>query len=455
MASAKRMTQGSPFRLILFFMIPFLIGNIFQQLYGIADSAIVGQFLGVNAFAGVNVALVAMFTLISFSIGLGGGFTIVLAQRFGAKSKMGVRKCVTTSIYLGLFSSIFITIAGIFLSESILIAMNTPSEIFDFAHEFMILSCIGVPSLIAYNLLAGILKGIGNSKTVLYYLILVVILNVGLDYVGVAILGMGVAGAAWATTLSQVISSILCGIYMFKKYDFLRPRKRDWRISRAYILKHIKIALPMAIEFSVTSLGIMFLQSAVNECGAETVAGCSAAFKVENILIVSFISLASAVATYTAQNLGAKKYGRIVSGVKVNLAVGMTMCFLCAALIIVFWDQLIGLFIGGDEYAVRDAARQYIHIAIFNYPVLCLLMTFRAIIQALGKTFTPIVSGISEVFVRSIGAHILASLFGYVGVCCAAVLSWYIACLIIMSSYVFTICRLKKRLTAKNIAKKC
>ena len=134
MASAKRMTQGSPFRLILFFMIPFLIGNIFQQLYGIADSAIVGQFLGVNAFAGVNVALVAMFTLISFSIGLGGGFTIVLAQRFGAKSKMGVRKCVTTSIYLGLFSSIFITIAGIFLSESILIAMNTPSEIFDFAH---------------------------------------------------------------------------------------------------------------------------------------------------------------------------------------------------------------------------------------------------------------------------------------------------------------------------------
>ena len=450
MAGAKRMTEGSPFRLILFFMIPFLIGNIFQQLYGIADSAIVGQFLGVNAFAGVNVALVAMFVLLSFSLGLGGGFTIVLAQRFGAKSKVGVRKCVTTSIYLAVFVSIFITVIGIFLSETILHIMNTPSEVFGFAHEFMILSCIGVPSLIAYNLFAGILKGIGDSKTALYFLIFVAILNVGLDYVGVAILGMGIAGAAWATTLSQVISSILCGIYMFKKYEFLRPRKRDWKISRFYVLKYIKIALPMAIEFSVTSLGIMFLQSAVNQCGAQTVAGCSAAFKVENILIVSFISLASAVATYTAQNLGAKKYERIISGVKVNLAVGMTMCFLCMALIIVFWDQLVGLFISSDEYAVRDAARQYIHIAIFNYPILCLLMTFRAIIQALGKTFPPIVSGISEVFVRSIGAHILASLFGYVGVCCSEVLSWYIACLIIMSSYIFTICRLKKRLKAKG-----
>ncbi len=450
MASAKRMTEGSPFRLILFFMIPFLIGNIFQQLYGIADAAIVGQFLGVNAFAGVNVAWVAMLTLISFSIGLGGGFTIVLAQRFGARSKVGVRKCVTTSIYFTVFSSICITVIGIIFSRSILLAINTPSEIFEFAHEFMILSCIGVPSLIAYNLFAGILKGIGDSKTALYFLIFVAILNVGLDYVGVAILGMGIAGAAWATTLSQVISSILCAIYMFKKYEFLRPRKRDWKISRAYILKHIKIALPMAIEFSITTIAMIFLQSAVNTFGTDIVAGCSAAFKVESILIFSFISLASAVATYIAQNLGAKKYGRIVSGVKVNLVLGMTMCFLCAALMVLFWDQLVGLFISSDENAVRDAARQYINIAIFSYPILCLLMTFRAIIQALGRTIPPIMSGISEVFVRSIGAHILASLFGYVGVCCAAVLSWYIACLIIMSSYIFTICRLKKRLKSRS-----
>ena len=148
MSDARRMTKGSPFRLILFFMIPFLIGNVFQQLYGIADSAIVGQFLGVNAFAGVNVASVAIFTLISFSIGLGSGFTIVLAQRFGARSKVGVRKCVTTSIYLGLFSSIIITIAGIFLTRPILIAMNTPSEVFDFAYEFMFIFCCGIQPFI-------------------------------------------------------------------------------------------------------------------------------------------------------------------------------------------------------------------------------------------------------------------------------------------------------------------
>ena len=455
MASARRMTQGSPLRLILFFMVPFLIGNIFQQLYGIADAAIVGQFLGVNAFAGVNVALVAMFVLLSFSIGLGGGFTIVLAQRFGAKSKVGVRKCVTTSIYFAVVVSIFITVIGIFLAEPILHIMNTPSEVFDVAHEFMILSCIGVPSLIAYNLFAGMLKGIGDSKTALYFLIFVAVLNVLLDYFGVVTLNMGVAGAAWATTLSQVISSVLCAIYMFRKYEFLRPRKRDWKISRLYVLKYIKIALPMAIEFSITTIGIMFLQSAVNNFGTDTVAGYSAAMKIESILIVSFISLASAVSTYVAQNLGAKRYERIVRGVKVNLVVGMAMCFVCGLFMFLFWDQSVGLFIGGVNDEAYFAARQYINIAIFNYPILCLLMTFRAIIQALGRTLTPILGGFSEILMRSIGAHILASLFGYVGVCCAAVLSWYIACLIIMSSYIFTICRLKKRLEEKNIMKKC
>ena len=444
------MTKGEPFKLIFFFMVPVLIGNIFQQLYSIVDSMIVGQLLGVEAFAGVSVAAAVMCISSSLIMGFSGGFTIVLAQRFGRGSKPGVRRCVVTSVYIGAVVSAVITVVGILVSGSFLDLINTPDEVFEIARVYMVASCLGLPAMMAYNVFSGISRGLGDSKIPLYFLILTSILNVGFDYLAIAFLGLGVVGASVATTLGNVISSVLCAIYIFKKYQFVKPKRRDWKLSWPYVSRYIKLALPMALESSVTSFGVVFLQSAVNGFGADAVAGFSAASKMENILMVAFMALATAVSTYIAQNLGAKKIDRIVDGVRVNVVIGMGICLIFGVLMVVFWNQAIGLFVGDDEPEVVEAARQYINIAIASYPVLCLLITFRAIIQSLGNTVVPIFAGVSEVFVRSVGAGVLAALLGYVGACSTSILAWYSSFLILMVSYVFTINKLAKRSLAGN-----
>lgn len=438
------MTKGKPFKLIFFFMVPVLLGNIFQQFYSIVDSMIVGQLLGVEAFAGVSVASTAMFIPSSLLTGFSSGFTIVLAQRFGAGSKAGVRRCVVTSVYIGVVVSTIVTIIGVLISGPFLTLMNTPDEVFEIARVYMVASCLGLPAMMAYSVFAGISRGLGDSKIPLYFLILTSIMNVGFDYIAIAFLNLGVAGASVATTLGNLISSILCAIYIFKKYEFVKPKRRDWKISWPYVARYIRIALPMGLESSVTSVGSVFLQSAVNGFGADAVAGFSAASKIENILTVSFIALAAAISTYIAQNLGAKKVDRIVAGVRVNIVIGMGICLIFGVLMVVFWNQAIGLFVGDDEMGVVGAARQYINIAIASYPVLCLLITFRSIIQALGNTICPIFAGISEIFMRSVGAGVLSMLLGYVGACSTSILAWYSAFLIVMTSYVFTINKLEK-----------
>ncbi len=444
------MTRGRPYRLILCFMIPVLIGNIFQQLYSIVDSIIVGRLLGVEAFAGVSIASTAMFIPTNFLGGFGAGVTIVLAQRFGAGSKVGVRRCVAISVYIGVVVSAILTLLGVLVSGSLLDLMNTPDEVFEIARAYMIASCLGLPAMVAYGGFSGISRGLGDSKIPLYFLILTSIMNVGFDYLAIGVLGLGVVGASVATTLGNLISSVLCAIYIFKKYKFVKPKRRDYRISWPYVARYVKIALPMALEASVTSVGCVFLQSAVNGFGADVVAGFSAASKMENILMVSFMALAVAISTYIAQNLGAKKFERIVAGVRVNIVIGMGICLIFGVLMVVFWNQAIGLFVGDDEPGVVEAARQYINIAIASYPVLCLLITFRAIVQALGNTVVPIFAGISEIFVRSVGAGVLSALLGYVGACSTSILAWYSSFLILMVSYVFTINKLEKRNHARN-----
>ena len=444
------MTQGKPFKLIFFFMVPVLLGDIFQQFYRIVDSMVVGQILGVEAFAGVSIASTAMCIPSNFLTGFSCGFTIVLAQRFGRGSRPGVRRCVVTSVYIGTVVSTILTLLGVLVCGSFLDLINTPDEVFEIARVYMIASCLGLPAMMAYGVFSGISRGLGDSKIPLYFLILTSIMNVGFDYLAIGVLSFGVVGASIATTLGNLISSVLCAIYIFKKYKFVKPKRRDWKVSWPYVARYIKLALPMALESSVTSFGVVFLQSAVNGFGADAVAGFSVASKMENILMGSFVALAAAVSTYIAQNLGAKKIDRIVDGVRANIIIGMGICVVFGVLMVLFWDQAIGLFVGNDEPGVVEAARQYVNIAIASYPVLCLLITFRSIIQSLGNTVVPIFAGISEVFVRSIGAGVLSALLGYVGACSTSILAWYSAFLIVMVSYVFTINKLEKRSLARN-----
>lgn len=446
----KEMTHGKSTKLIFLFMIPLLIGHIIQQLYNMTDLIIVGKFVGVNALAGVGVAGSLLFMSIGFIIGLCNGFSVVLAQRFGAKSKVGVRRCITTSIYLSLFFTIIITIFMAVFAHSFLLLLNTPDEIIDSALTYILILSYGTFAVISYNLFSGMLRSIGDSKTPLYFLIFAAILNIFLDYITIAIFNLGVTGSAISTVTSQIISSVLCAAYMFKKYKLLRPKKSDWKIKWAYVWVHIKIALPMALEFAVTSVGIIILQGAINSLGPNIVAGFTAAMKIENLIIAAFIALASAVATYTAQNFGAKNYQRIVSGAKSNIIIGMTLCLIFSLLLFFFWDVFVGFFVSEGNFEVKSAARQYMLIAILNYPVLCLLITFRSLVQSLGRTIAPILAGFSEVFMRSLGAFSLVSLFGYTGVCFSPILSWYAAFIIIIISYAFGLKKLKEEFNVKD-----
>lgn len=446
----KEMTHGKSIKLIFLFMIPLLIGHIIQQLYNMTDLVIVGKFVGVNALAGVGVAGSLLFMSIGFIIGLCNGFSVVLAQRFGAGSKIGVRRCVTTSIYLSLFFTVIITILSVIFARSFLLFISTPDEIIDSALTYILILSYGTFAMFAYNLFSGMLRSIGDSKTPLYFLIFAAILNVIFDYITIAVFNLGVAGSAISTVTAQIIASVLCAIYMFKKYKIIRPKKSDWKISWPYIWTHIKIALPMALEFAVTAIGILILQGAINNLGPNIVAGFTAAMKIENLIIAAFIALASAVSTYTAQNFGAKNYRRIVSGAKSNIIIGMFLCLIFSLLLFFFWDVFVGLFINEGNFEVRAAAKQYMLIAILNYPVLCLLITFRCLIQSLGRTIAPILAGFSEVVMRSLGAFCLVGLFGYTGVCFSPILSWYAAFIIIIISYAVSLKKLKKEFSVKH-----
>lgn len=446
---AKEMTHGKPIKLIFLFMIPLLIGNIVQQLYSMADSIIVGKFVGVNALAGVGIASSLLFMSMGFVLGLCNGFSVVLAQRFGAGSKVGVRRCITTSIYLGMFFTIIITVISVIFTRSLLILINTPEEVIDSALIFILIYSYGMFSLMSYNLFSGILRAIGDSKTPLYFLIFSAILNICLNFLTVAILKFGIAGSAMSTVASQIISSILCALHMFRKYEIIRPKKIDWKINWPYIWLHLKIGFPMALEFAVTSVGIVILQGAINNLGPNIVAGFTTAMKIENIIIAAFIALASAVSTYTAQNFGARNYKRIVSGAKSNVIIGMLICLIFSLVLFLFWDTFVGLFVNESAVEVKSAAKQYMLIAILNYPVLCLLITFRCLVQSLGRTVVPVLAGVSEVVMRSIGAFFLSNILGYTGICYAPILSWYAAFLMIITSYIFAIIKLRKEFAKK------
>ena len=441
---AKEMTHGKPIKLIFLFMIPLLIGNIVQQLYNMADSVIVGKFVGVNALAGVGIASSLLFMSMGFVMGLCNGFSVVLAQRFGAGSKVGVRRSITTSIYLGLFFTIIITVLSVLFTHSLLVLINTPPEVIESALIFILISSYGMFSLVAYNLFSGILRAIGDSKTPLYFLIFSAILNVGFNFLSVGVFNFGIAGSAMSTVASQIISSTLCALHMFRKYEIIRPKKTDWKINWPYIWLHIKIGFPMALEFSVTAVGIIILQGAINNLGSNIVAGFTTAMKIENIIIAAFIALASAVSTYTAQNFGARNYKRIISGAKSNIIIGMLICLIFSIILFLFWDVFVGLFVNEGEFEVRAAAKQYMLIAILNYPVLCLLITFRCLVQSLGRTVVPVLAGVSEVVMRSIGAFFLSNILGFTGICYAPVLSWYAAFFMIITSYIFAVIKLKK-----------
>ncbi len=438
------MTAGNPTRLILKFAIPLLIGNLFQQLFQISDIIIVGRLIGIEALAAVGSSAPIYFVVILITLGFTGGLTVITSQRFGAKDFDGVRLSVTHSLVAAFGLSSIMTALLLLFMRPLLKLMNVPAEIMSDAYKFMIILSGGLIMIVAYNLLSGFIRALGDSKTPLYFLIFSSILNILLNLWLIYSFKLGVIGSALGTVISITISAIMCLIYMLRKYPLLRIQRHDWKLNYHFMLEHLNIAVPMAIQFSVLSLGLMFVQSVCNSFGSNTIAAFTSALRIEQLAVQPMIALGIAMATYSAQNSGAGMISRIRTGVRNSSLISLSFSLFIALLVRFVGEEMVGIFIENPSQEIIAAAKQYLNISTVFYLFLGQIFIYRNTLQGMGDSMTPLTAGIVELVMRSFAAVYLAKHFGYIGICYAGPIAWIGASSVVFVGYIITIRRLSR-----------
>lgn len=432
---AKDMTSGKPIKLIWNFTIPLLIGNLFQQLYNMADTFIVGRTIGVHALASVGSTGSIIFLILGFANGLTAGLAIPLAQRYGAKNYSGVKRSFYVSILISAVVAILLTILSMVFCRQILEIMQTPVEIIDGAYDYLMVIFAGIFSSMAFNLLSNIFRSIGDAKTPLYFLVIACIMNIILDVVFIAGFGMGVEGAGYATVLSQIFSALACILYIWKKIPILRLNSKDFIAESLDVKEHIRISFPMAFQSSIIAIGAIIIQITLNQLGATAVAAYTAAQKIDQVAILPMMSFGVTMATFVAQNYGAKKYDRIWRGVRDCIKLSLTFAISVGIILNLFSPIFIRAFVGvGHEEVVELGAIYFITNGTM-YSLLSLLFIYRYTLQGVGKTFTPTVAGIMELCMRAFAAVVLSNLYGYTGATMANPLAWLGSLIPLMIAY--------------------
>lgn len=431
----KDLTSGNPTRLILTYSVPLLIGNIFQQLYSMADTIIVGKSIGVEALAAVGATGGLSFLILGFLMGLTSGFAVIVAQKFGGKDMEGLRQSVGTSIILCTFTTIVLTALSLLTSKPLLRLMNTPDNIMDDALKYINVIFIGIVCTVFYNMIACILRALGDSKTPLYFLIVSSVLNVVLDLVFILCFHTGVAGAAWATVISQGVAGGLCLLYTLKKYSILRLTKKDFTYNSKLAWKHWQIGLPMALQFSVTAIGVLVLQGSLNLFGSTKIAAYTAASKVEQLVTQPAGTFGVTMANYAGQNLGAGRIDRVKEGVKKCSVLTIIFAVAASAILLLFGKPLTGLFIDGKEAEVFASAQVYLTIIAVFLPVLNMLFVYRNALQGMGRSFMPFMAGVFELFARTVCAFTLPVVIGFAGICLAGPIAWIAATIPLAVAY--------------------
>lgn len=429
------MTSGKPIKLIWNFTIPLLIGNLFQQLYNMADTFIVGRTIGVHALASVGSTGSIIFLILGFANGLTAGLAIPLAQRYGAKNYSGVKRSFYVSILISAVVAILLTILSMVFCRQILEIMQTPVEIIDGAYDYLMVIFAGIFSSMAFNLLSNIFRSIGDAKTPLYFLVIACIMNIILDVVFIAGFGMGVEGAGYATVLSQIFSALACILYIWKKIPILRLNSKDFVAKSLDVKEHIRISFPMAFQSSIIAIGAIIIQITLNQLGATAVAAYTAAQKIDQVAILPMMSFGVTMATFVAQNYGAKKYDRIWRGVRDCIKLSLTFAISVGIILNLFSPIFIRTFVGvGHEEVVELGAIYFITNGTM-YSLLSLLFIYRYTLQGVGKTFTPTVAGIMELCMRAFAAVVLSNLYGYTGATMANPLAWLGSLIPLMIAY--------------------
>lgn len=421
------MTKGSPSRLITRFIIPIIIGNIFQQLYSMVDTIIVGRFLGVDALAAVGATGSVIFLILGFTQGLTTGFTVMTAQRFGAGDREGMRKSIGSAMILSALVTIVMTAVSMLGMNTLLTWMNTPADIFAMTKQYIMIICAGICCNVLYNLLASILRSIGNSVVPLVLLVISSVTNIILDYVLIVYGHMGVAGAAYATIISQGLSGVLCLIYIMKCVPALHVERHHFKLEALCVRNQMTVGIPMALQFSITAIGTILVQSALNLLGSTVVASYSVSCKVEQLVTQPFAAMGVTMATYSAQNRGINDLGRIKKGVKVANVMSAAYAVIVYGVVMLILPFVIRLFVTENVDMVYGYARTYIMICGAFFIPLGMIFIFRNALQGCGFGFMPMMGGVVELVSRSALAFVAAKLMSYEGICLANVSAWLTA----------------------------
>ncbi len=440
------MTVGSPLGLMVSFAMPLLLGNLFQQLYNMADAAIVGRYLGSNALAGVGVSSSVQFLVIGFCLGVCSGFGICVAQRFGARDLSDMRRYVYHALILTAVISLVVTTATALLTPQILHLLNTPSDIYKEAYDYLFVVFLGIPFIMLYNVLSAILRAVGDSRTPFIFLVFSTILNIGLDIFCIVVLKMGVLGASVATVTAQAVSGILCALVIVKNFEILRVRQEDRRLDREHFVRLIMMAVPMGLQFSITAIGSMVMQAANNSLGSVYVSGFTAGMKIKQLAMCPFDALANAVATFAGQNYGAGRIDRVKKGFSEGVAMGVGYGVLIGVVLFFFGRDMSMLFVDAREAAVLDAAGLYLARLGMFYWALGILNVSRMTTQGLGFAGRTIFSGVMEMIARITMALVFVPKYGYDAITWSDQVAWCAGILYILPMSIICIKKIERKL---------
>lgn len=427
----RDLTKGSPLRLIVTFALPVLLGGILQQMYSLADILIVGRTISSDALAAVGLSAPVTYLMQAIAWGLPNGFALFTAQRFGARDSEGVKKSIATSLWFGLLLSAVLTLVTVLPLNAILYAINTPTELFAMAKEYLFITACGYIATVFYNLIAQILRSLGDSRTPLYFLIGTCLLNIGLDFALIVGLRMGVGGAALATVISQMLAAVLCFIYAHARFDAFKLKAIHFKTNWNFLWSHLRIGLPMSFQFAITSLGSIFVQSVVNTFSPVIIAAVAAVMKIEQFVAQSTLAIGSATATYTAQNFGSGNLDRVKKGVRASILIQLVLSVVAAILMTTAGTPLAKLFVtdltAAEMLELEWYARRYLYIHAAFYVFLGLLPTYRNALQGVGKSFGAFCAGVADVAMRAAAAFGLVKVMGYDGICLAEPLAWLLS----------------------------
>ena len=439
------LTAGKPLRKIILFTIPIFIGNVFQQLYSMVDAIIVGQTINNDALAGVGATGAISFLIIGFVQGLTAGFAVKTSQLFGAKDEEGVRRSIASSILLGAVLTVVLTAVSVVTTMPLLKLMQTPDDIIGYSYDYIVTIYWGLIATVFYNLGSSVLRAIGDSRTPLVFLVVAAVLNVGLDFLFIVAFKMGVAGAGWATVLSQGVSAIGCFAFLFARFKRFRIRGKHFANPLMFYWQHMAIGLPMALQFSITSIGMMVQQTALNKLGSVAVTAYTAASKIDNLATQSLYALGSTVATYCGQNYGAGQFSNIRKGVRYSMAIGVVCALVGLAFVTLGAEPMTKLFSSDVTDEIMDMSKQYLLWQGGFYIFLAIIFVYRDALQGIGRSALTMVGGMLEVAGRVVASLVFAKHFGFAGICASNPTAWVFVDIFLVIAYVVILHRILKK----------